>query len=271
MKNIAFSFFFLLALIFTGCETVVDLELEQSKPTLAVEATITDQAILNTVRLTMSAPYAKNIAPEPVTSAQVTLIDNAGNSIPFLHDGYGTYKPAPDFKGVAGRTYTLTIQANGQTYTATTMLNQVPVLDKVTYEYVAGKNDDYGRKEGYFIAVAFQDIVGVKNHYKLDILKNGQLKQRDGNDIMVTEDKLYDGAYLDDNQIFIAFNKGDKLDVRLLSLSKEAYDFYSALGSLSSQGGFMGRNPANLPTKISNGAVGFFSASAVSTKSLVIE
>jgi hypothetical protein len=88
---------------------------------------------------------------------------------------------------------------------------------------------------------------------------------------MVTEDKLYDGSYLDDNQIFIPFKKGDKLDVSLLSLSKEAYDFYAALGSLASQGGFMGRNPANLPTNISNGAVGFFSASAVSTKSIVIE
>jgi hypothetical protein len=271
MKNLSILFFAFLALVFTSCETVVDLDLEQSKPTLAVEAIITDQANLNTVKLTLSAPYAKNVEPEAVTNAQVTLTDNAGNSTPFLHAANGQYKPAAGFKGVAGRTYTLTIQANGQTYTATSVLNSVPVLDKVTYKYVDGKNDDFGRKEGYYIAVAFQDIAGAKNYYKLDILVNGQPKQRDANDIMVTEDKLYDGSYLDDNQIFIPFKKGDKLDVSLLSLSKEAYDFYAALGSLASQGGFMGRNPANLPTNISNGAVGFFSASAVSTKSIVIE
>ncbi|WP_026461284.1 DUF4249 domain-containing protein [Adhaeribacter aquaticus] len=271
MKNFSTLLFLFLALVFISCETEVDLDLEQSKPVLAVEAIVTDQINMNYVQLNMSAPYAKNVEPAAVTSAQVTLTDNAGTSTSFLHDAYGTYKPTTDFKGVAGRTYTLIIQANSQTYTSTSVLNQAPTLDKVTYEYVDGKNDDYGREEGYYITTAFQDIVGVRNYYKLNIWVNGQLKQQKSEDIMVTEDKLYDGAYLNDLKIFTPFKKNNQLEVSLLSLTKEAFDFYSALSSLSSQGGFLGRNPANLPTNISNGAVGFFSASAVSTKSVIIE
>lgn len=57
----------------------------------------------------------------------------------------------------------------------------------------------------------------------------------------------------------------------LLSLSKEAFDFYAAMASLAGQGGLFGRNPANLPTNISNGGVGFFSASAVSKRAVVID
>jgi hypothetical protein len=271
MKNIAFLFLLFFTLVFTSCETVVDLDLEQSEPKLAVEAVVTDQVNRNFVQLTLSAPYAKNVEPQAVTDAQISLTDNAGTSTVFLHEANGLYKPAADFKGVLGRSYTLTILAKGQTYTATSVLNPVPALDKVEFEYVDGKNDDYGRKEGYYISTAFQDIAGVKNYYQLDVWVNGQRKQRDANDIMVTEDKLYDGSYLDDVNIFITFAKNDKLEVNLLSLTKEAYDFYAALGDLANQGGFMGRNPANLPTNLSNGAVGFFSASAVSTKSLVIE
>ncbi|MDB5261146.1 MAG: hypothetical protein JWQ14_427 [Adhaeribacter sp.] len=271
MKKFALLFFSMLALVFTSCETVVDLDLEQSKPVLSVEAIVTDHPNMNFVQLIMSAPYAKNLEPAAVTNAQVTLTDNAGNSTPLLHDANGRYKPTASFKGIPGRTYTLTIQAHNQTYIATSVLNPVPVLDKVKQEYVDGKNDDYGREKGYYISTAFQDIAGVRNYYKLNILVNGQLKQEKSEDIQVTDDQLYDGAYLDDFRIFIPFQKNDKLEISLLSLTKEAYDFYVALHSLSSQGGFLGRNPANLPTNISNGAVGFFSASAVSAKSLVME
>lgn len=76
---------------------------------------------------------------------------------------------------------------------------------------------------------------------------------------------------MEDLDIFIGFQKGDVLQVSLLSLTREAYDFYAAMAAMVGQGGLFGRNPANLPTNISNGAVGFFSASAVSTRSLVID
>jgi hypothetical protein len=271
MKNFALLFLSVLALTFTSCETVVDLDLEQSAPRLAVEAILTDQAHTSFVQLAMSAPYAKNVEPQAVTGAQVTVTDNAGNSIVFVHTSQGRYQPAADFKGVVGRTYQLIIRVKDQTYTATSVLNPVPALEEVKYEYVDGKDDEYGREEGYFISTGFQDTPGLKNYYKLNLVANDTLKQRNPGDILVTDDRLYDGSHLEDLDVFIAFRKGDALDVSLLSLTKEAYDFYAAMAAMAGQGGLFGRNPANLPTNISNGAVGFFSASAVSARSLVID
>jgi hypothetical protein len=271
MKNYILLFFSSLALFFAGCETVVDLDLEQGEPRLAVEAIVTDQAGLNYVQLTMSAPYASQVAPAPVTDAQVTLSDDAGNSTVFAHAGQGQYKPAPGFAGVVGRSYQLSIRAKGQSYTAASVLHPVPALEEVTYEYVDGKNDQYGRQQGYYISSGFQDRPGVKEYYKINLEANDTLVQRSPADILVSDDRLYDGSHLEDLDIFIPFKKGDALQVSLLSLTPEAYDFYAAMAAMVGQGGLFGRNPANLPTNISNGAVGFFSASAVSARSLVIE
>ncbi|GAB3163158.1 DUF4249 domain-containing protein [Telluribacter humicola] len=271
MKNILVALAGILTFALTSCETPVELDLEQSEPRLAVEAVVTDQPDMNFVKLHLSAPYAKNIDPQAVTDAQVKLVDNTGISTSLIHKGNGTYKPASPFAGEIGRTYTLTILANGKTYTATSTLHPVTKLDKVTYEYVDGKNDDFGREEGYYISTAFRDSAGVKNYYKLNIAVNGQLRQDETKDIIITEDKLYDGSYLDDIRVPATFAKNDALDVSLLSLTKEAFDFYNALQGLSGQGGLFDRNPANLPTNISNGGVGFFSASAISTRSLTIE
>lgn len=269
MKILAILFFSLL--LFTSCETVVDLDLAQSEPRLAVEAIVTDQAGGSYVQLAMSAPYAKDVEPAAVTNATVVLTDNTGGNVVFVHEQAGRYLPAAGFAGEAGRSYQLSIQVNGKTYAATSVLNPVPALEEVQVEYVDGKNDDYGREEGYYLQSGFQDPAGIRNYYKIDLVANDTLVQRRPGDILVSDDRLYDGSHLDDLDIFIPFKKGDRLQVSLLSLSKEAFDFYAAMASLAGQGGLFGRNPANLPSNISNGGVGFFSASAVSKQVVVID
>ena len=270
MKNFPFLFFGFLSLLLSSCETTVDLDLEQGEPRLAVEAIVTDQPDLNYVKLSRSAPYAKGIEPEPVTQAEVLLTDSQGRSTPFVHYAGGEYKPAAGFKGEVGKTYTLTIKTDGQAYTATSTLNAVAALDKMSFLYSDGRHDELGRMEGYYLSVAFQEIPKVKNYYKLEIVLNGKFYQKNAGDILILDDKFYDGSYLGDLDIPTKFAHGDSLNVRLLSLNPEAYHFYEALSHTHRQGGPFGRNPANLPTNISNGAVGFFSASAVSFRSVVI-
>ena len=271
MKNLSFLFLGFLSLLLSGCETPVDLDLQQGAPRLAVEAIVTDQPDLSYVKLSLSAPYAKGEEPQAVTRAEVRLTDSQGKSTALVHHAGGEYRPAAGFKGEVGQTYTLTIKANGQTYTAASTLNAVAALDKVSFLYSDGQHDELGRMEGYYLSIAFQEMPKVKNYYKLDIVRNGELYQKNAGDILILDDKFYDGSYLDDVDIPTKFTQGDSLHVRLLSLNPEAYFFYEALSHLHRQGGPFGRNPANLPTNLSNGAVGFFSASAVSSRSAVIK
>ncbi|MBK0402791.1 DUF4249 domain-containing protein [Adhaeribacter sp. BT258] len=270
MKNLTYLFSAFLILLLSGCETVVDLELEQSEPRLSVEAIVTDQQDLNYVKLAMSGPYGKNTETLPVRDAQVNLTDNTGEKITFTHQENGLYKPASTFKGIANRLYTLTIIANGQTYTASSLLPEVPQVDTVGYRYVETKTDPFSRKDGYYLSLAFQDAPEVNNYYKIDLIRNGKLLQKDASDILVTDDRLFNGAHVMD-EVNTTFSQGDEVTLNLLSLTKEACEYYRAISALQGQGGLFGRNPANLPTNISNGAVGFFSASAVSGKTVQIK
>lgn len=271
MKNLSFLLLGFLSLLLSGCETPVNLNLEPGEPRLAVEAIVTDQPHLSYVKLSRSAPYAQDAEPAPVPNAEVLLTDSEGISTVFVHTGEGEYKPASDFKGEVGRTYLLRILVDGQTYTATSTLQAVAALDKMSFAYSDGQHDELGRMEGYYLSISFQEIPGVKNYYKLDILLSGALYQKNAGDILILDDKLYDGSYLDEVGLPTKFARGDSLHIRLLSLSPEAYHFYEALAHQHRQGGLFGRNPANLPTNLSNGAVGFFSASSISARSALVE
>jgi hypothetical protein len=271
MKNIKLLFFGLLALAFTSCETVVDLDLKQSESKLVVEGTITDATDFNFVKLSLSGPYGKGAELVAVNDAQVTVTDNLGNAVAFLPGPNGTYKPAPGFIGVIGRTYNLTVNAGGKTYTATSVLNPVAELDTVKYEYTGKDGDKFGREEGYYLSAAVQDVAGQKNYYKFNLFRNGEWTEKNFDNIMVSDDRFFDGSYLDQIDFNEKFAKGDSIKVDLLSLTKEAYEFYQAVLQLAGQGGLFGRTPANLPSNISNGAVGFFSASAVSSKTIIIK
>lgn len=271
MKNIHLLFLSILAIFFSSCETIVELDLESSPSTLVVEGFVTDQADMNYVKLTQSVPFAKDALTPSVTNAQVTVTDNAGNNIPFLHTNNGIYKPAAGFVGVPGRTYNLSINANGKTYTAASVLNPVPELDKIWITYSDGENDEYLREKGYYLSAAFTDPGNQKNYYKINIYQNGVLYEKNYGDVSVSEDRFYDGSYVSDIDFFQKFAKGDNLRMVLFSLDKPSYDFYYAVQQLIGQAGLFGRTPANVPTNISNGAVGNFTASAISTKTLEVQ
>jgi hypothetical protein len=210
------------------------------------------------------------VEPLAVRDAEVSLTDNTGERIAFTHQENGLYKPAGTFKGIANRMYSLTIIANGQTYTASSLLHEVPQVDTVGYRYAETKTDPFSRKDGYYLSLAFQDAPVVRNYYKIDLIRNGKLLQKDASDILVTDDRLFNGAHVMD-EVNTTFSQGDKVTLNLLSLTKEACEYYRAISALQGQGGLFGRNPANLPINISNGAVGFFSASTVSGKTVPIK
>jgi hypothetical protein len=57
---------------------------------------------------------------------------------------------------------------------------------------------------------------------------------------------------------------GSDFEIKMYSVTKEAYDFYKALISqFRNDGGVYSPTPASAPTNIDNNALGFFRASAV--------
>jgi len=57
----------------------------------------------------------------------------------------------------------------------------------------------------------------------------------------------------------------------MYSLDRKAYDFWNGMQILFYQGGSpFDSPPANAPTNVSNGAIGFFGASALSSRQRVV-
>jgi hypothetical protein len=68
------------------------------------------------------------------------------------------------------------------------------------------------------------------------------------------------------------YGKGDNARVNAYSLTRAGYVYYSDLqGLLNNDGGMYSPPPANCRTNLTNGALGFFQVSAVSTDEIIIE
>jgi len=76
-----------------------------------------------------------------------------------------------------------------------------------------------------------------------------------------------DGDNPDDIKVVV----GDAIHVEMQCIDQNVYTFYSALLQLSGGGPGGGITPANPPSNISNGALGYFSAHTVRKKSVVIQ
>jgi hypothetical protein len=65
---------------------------------------------------------------------------------------------------------------------------------------------------------------------------------------------------------------GDTIIVELLSIDKAAYDYFNTLKDiLSSDRSPTSLSPANPNTNVSNGALGYFAAFTIDTKTIVLK
>jgi hypothetical protein len=85
--------------------------------------------------------------------------------------------------------------------------------------------------------------------------------------------RLYDDQFTNGMKTGLQVKRakiGDKITVGLMSLNKYTYDYYRTLSDLLNQNPIFGSTPMNPNTNLSNGALGYFSACAVSSKTIII-
>ncbi|MBK8582688.1 MAG: DUF4249 family protein [Flavobacteriales bacterium] len=86
-------------------------------------------------------------------------------------------------------------------------------------------------------------------------------------------DRLIDGLQNEELLFAHPFQPGDTVTVELWSIDRAAYNFYTTLNSVSDNngGGPFSGVPDNPITNLTNGAYGFFGASAVTRSTVVIQ
>ena len=177
--------------------------------------------------------------------------------------------------GQVGREYTLRINYKNETYFAKDYLNPGPIIDSLSFH--SKSTDKIG---DFFVpSIYFKKPKNDINYYLFDFSPNdlySLLVGAGGNwffSILIDEflPNYINGYQINDGpspKILADFSyvqKGDRFKLRLSSLSKEAYKYYQSLiAQFNNDGGVFTPIPASAPTNLSNGALGYFRASAIS-------
>ncbi len=131
-RYLKYTFFFLL-----GCLQPIELDFQSDEEYLVIDGFITDDFGPHTIKISKSQPFTNDevVIFEKVQNAVVTITDDLGNVTSLTMSGPGNYLTSSVFSGQIGRSYTLNVEVNGETYESTQQ--QIPAkssFDSVYFE-----------------------------------------------------------------------------------------------------------------------------------------
>jgi len=276
MKNIFPLLLILLAL--TACEKTVYLDLNQNDSKIIIEGQVTNQPGYQYVKISRSVGFYETGESPRVPDAIVIVADDAGNEFEFVHnprghaDSSGYYLPLNAFQGQIGRTYKLNATVDGELYEAEDKMFSVTTIDSLAYRI----NDDEAEdpKDGnkfYEVLIYAIEPQGTTDYYLFKFYRNDSLKVYNDTDIYYADDEVL-GEQIDGVPSPIYYEPGDTARVEAYSLSRNGFVFYNDLQTLlTSDGGLFSQPPSNSRTNLSNGALGYFQASAMDMQDIVIK
>ena len=154
--------------------------------------------------------------------------------------------------GVAGRTYTLTVIANAQTYTATSTMPQAVTFD--TLEIVSMVNVFKSQDTNIYPVAGFLDPAAVANYYRFMETRNDTVLAK----TFVIDDQYSNGLYINYPLFYdTSLVAGDSVKIEMQCIDKGTYQYLTTLNEAS---GSTYVTPANPVTNISNNGLGYFSA-----------
>jgi len=268
-----------------ACKEDIDLKLKDSAPRFVVDGRITTDTTTHVVRLTMSADYFSNKTVPAVSGATVTIDD--GQQVLQLVESDeepGFYLTPSDYFGLPGRTYKLKIEdvdtnndGQSEIYEAQSTLQPVNDIDSIDYEY-----DDVNKVWKVFLYA--QDIPDREDYYMWAVAKNDSLVSDQYSELVTTSDEFFDGNYAkrvwvqsieeedEDGDVKITIKEGDWIKLYMGGVTLK---FHEYLEAVDEETGFknpmFSGPPANVPTNISNGALGYFTAYSVVSDSIQVQ
>ncbi|TCC90465.1 DUF4249 domain-containing protein [Pedobacter frigiditerrae] len=252
----------IVTVLFTSCEKVIDLKLNNTEPKLVIEAILIDLDVKHIVSITKTVNFDASNDKVPVSNAIVAIKEENGPTIVYTEQTPGNYISSK-YKAIPGKKYTMSVIVNGQTYVATSIMPlAVPIKSLSQIELSA-----FGETRK-IVQVNYNDPAGIANFYYNRVFINNLKKER----YYVESDRFNDGREVKNN-IFIDepnLVTGDKVKVQLLTIDANVYKYLFSITQITGNGG-PPTTPANPESNFNNGALGFFSASSFTVDSLVIK
>lgn len=269
MRN---AVFFLLVMLAWACERETDLLPDTNNPhLLVVEGTLTNETKNHRLRLTYSTNHP-NDTPMPVSHAAVVVFD--ADTTWVLTDwpsGSGNYYTPAYATPQVGKTYSLVVSLNGQSFTAKATVTQP--LGFIRLRYIQTNDSLYkisavanpynpNRPAKYEIYLDWSFLPAYR-HLPVEqckaVVYYYTLPTLDVSEVLAPESEM------------VKFPAGTRVVQRRLSLSDEQASFARAL-LLNTvwTGGLFSSAPASLPTNMSEGGAGFFGACGVTSHTFFV-
>lgn len=273
MKKTILLIVFFISLFFTGCEEVIDVDLDAAPPKLVIEAAINWQkgttGAQQTIKLTTTADYFKDEVPT-VSGAKIFVKNSTGVQFNFVEVANTGRYVCNNFKPKIDETYTLTVVNAGETYTATEKLKSVAPIKRIQ------QNDEGGfTGKDIEIRAYYNDPADSDNYYLYKYVYSNKVTYN----YYVDEDKFFQGneffSVSDDDEL----KPGDAVELTHYGISKQYYSYMNILVSIAGNnvGGPFQSPPATVKGNIINTTnkenypLGYFSVSETVYKKYIIK
>ena len=243
------SLYSLILILFTSCETVVEVDLNEGEKNLVVESYLEFSSKTNKghahVYLSESSEFYGNTSPKAVSNAVVTINDTY--TLVEVQDSLGYYV-SQDSIPVGASEFELkisaTIDGKEGEWSAIDTYTEIPSIDSIYYVYEPASPPF--QDEGYYAKIMLVDPIEVTNFYHLDVFINDSLSfELNGGTkrSSILRDEYTNGSALDFEVNDEPLKYGDHLKVRFSSLTEEVYFYYFNLYTLLTETSGIGSPP----------------------------
>ncbi len=277
MKNILYILTILL--IATSCEKVITIDLGNNETQLVIDATLMAPEGDCSIKISTSSdfymekPYTyKDNAIITITNLKSDEVTN----IPIKDKSKGVYYAKVNIEYSSN--YKLEVKLDGQTYTATSFLQEKTSVDSIKIK----EKVRFSTTPRLIPTIYFQDPKDIANYYRTKIYVNGETDQsnfqrfddnlRDGEKIIMEIDpKTRKRGGDHDNGDDDDLQSGDTVRIDLLSLDKTTYDYYKMLSKVHTGAGREPEVPANPTNNFDGDVLGYFGVLSKSTIETIVK
>jgi hypothetical protein len=252
---------------FSSCQKVIKLELNDAEKKYVIEAVITDQPGTAKVSISQTKNFDEDNTFPGVSGAIVTIKETGGATTTLPETSAGKYE-APALTGSSGKTYTLTVTVGGKTFTAISTMPQ-----KINLDTIYTTNELIFTDVRKIVNVEFRDPPGRGNSYRFVQYVNS-LKEKQ---LFIQNDDYTDGRkndfllfyFADSDSDSTIIKSGNTVKVDMQCIDPNVYLYWFSL-QRSSTGGSGQATPSNPVTNMQGGALGYFSAHTLQTKTMIV-
>lgn len=232
-----YFYLFIAIALFSSCEDVVNLPLEEGPKKLVIDANINWEKGTDgkeqSIRLTETAGFYENTSPI-ASGASVKITGNNQETI-FTEDGdTGIYKTT-NFNPKINEEYTLQIVYNAETFTASEILNSVTAITGVEQSIESFFGNEALRVDFYYT-----DPITEGNYYLEEFSSSISYL----NSYRVSRDEFINGNENSGFEINEDLITGETITFRLYGISRDYHNYVSLLLAQIQDGGPFATPPA---------------------------